>query len=70
MTIQTAAVPRPDVADSAGDNTPVPFSLDISSILALLPDDDSLDDWFLRFAADNEDLGYQFEIDRRGDYGQ
>jgi len=45
---------------------PAPFSLDISSILALLPDDEALDEWFLRFTADNEDLGYQFEIDQRG----
>ena len=45
---------------------PAPFSLDISSILALLSDDDALDDWFLRFTADNEDLGYQFEIDQQG----
>lgn len=66
MTAQTAAVPQPDVAVAADDNTPVPFSLDISSILALLPDDEALDDWFLRFTADNEDLGYLFEIDQQG----
>lgn len=66
MTAQTAAVPQPDVAVAADDNTPVPFSLDISSILALLPDDEALDDWFLQFTADNEDLGYQFEIDQHG----
>ena len=66
MTTQAAAVPQPDVAAPADDNAPAPFSLDISSILALLPDDDALDDWFLRFTADNEDLGYQFEIDEHG----
>ena len=66
MTAQTTAARQPDVAVSADDNTPVPFSLDIRSILALLPDDDALDDWFLRFTADNEDLGYQFEIDQQG----
>ena len=37
MTTQTATVPQPDVAVSADDNAPAPFSLDISSILALLP---------------------------------
>ena len=26
----------------------------------------ALDHWFLRFTADNEDLGYQFEIDQQG----
>ena len=57
------AVP-PASPDAAA--APAPFSLDISSILALLPDDDALDDWFLRFTADNEHLGYQFEIDRDG----
>lgn len=45
---------------------PAPFSLDISSILVLFPDDDALDDWFLRFTADNADLGYQFEIGQHG----
>lgn len=66
MTMQTAAALRPDVAVSADDNMPKLFSLDISSILAMLPDDDALDDWFLRFTADNEHLGCQFEIDRKG----
>ena len=67
MTTQTAVAPQPAaVAVSPDDDMPVPFSLDISSILALLPDDDALDDWFLRFTADNEDLGYQFEIDQQG----
>lgn len=66
MTTQTAAAHRPGVAVSDDDNMPMPFSLDISSILTMLPDDDALDDWFLRFTADNEHLGYQFEIDRKG----
>lgn len=67
MTSQTAIAPQPDAAvPTADDATPAGFSLDISSILALLPDDDALDDWFLRFTADNDDLGYQFEIDRNG----
>ena len=67
MTSQTVATPQPDVAANSPDaDMPAPFSLDISSILALLPDDDALDDWFLRFTADNADLGYQFEIDQQG----
>ena len=67
MTTQTAVAPPPAaVAVSPDDDMLVPFSLDISSVLALLPDDGALDDWFLRFTADNEDLGYQFEIDRNG----
>ncbi len=63
------AIARPQPADPAtvpDTGIPAPFSLDISSILALLPDDEALDDWFLRFTTDNEDLGYQFEIDRKG----
>ena len=67
MTTQTVATLLPTVgATATDDNALVPFSLDISSILALLPNDDALDEWFLRFTADNEDLGYQFEIDRKG----
>ena len=67
MTTQTIGAPQPAAATSAPeDDAPAPFSLDISSILALLPDDAALDDWFLRFTADNEDLGYQFEIDHQG----
>ncbi len=62
----TPAVATPQTAPSTDADTPAPFSLDISSILALLPDDDALDDWFLRFTADNEDSGYQFEIDQHG----
>ena len=67
MTTQTAVAPQPSADVIASDaDMPAPFSLDISSILALLPDDDALDEWFLRFTADNEDLGYQFEIDQHG----
>ena len=67
MTSPAVAKPQPSAPATVPDNgMPAPFSLDISSILALLPDDDALDDWFLRFTADNEDLGYQFEIDRKG----
>ena len=67
MTTQTVATPQPDVTPNPpGTDIPAPFSLDISSILALLPNDAALDEWFLRFTADNEDLGYQFEIDGHG----
>ena len=67
MTTQTAVAPQPSAAPVTSDaEMPAPFSLDITSILALLPDDDALDEWFLRFTADNEDLGYQFEIDQHG----
>ena len=67
MTTQTIGVPQPAAATTAPeDDAPASFSLDINSILALLPDDAALDDWFLRFTADNEDLGYQFEIDEHG----
>ena len=67
MTTQTAIALQSSAAAVSSDaEIPAPFSLDISSILALLPDDDALDDWFLRFTADNEDLGYQFEIDQHG----
>ena len=67
MTTQTVPTPQPDTTvNSLDSDMPAPFSLDISSILALLPDDNALDDWFLRFTADNEDLGYQFEIDQQG----
>ena len=67
MTTQTVTTPQPDIPVNPPDgDMPAPFSLDISSILALLPGDDALDDWFLRFTADNEDLGYQFEIDQQG----
>ena len=67
MTSQAVAKPQPaDPATVPDTGMPAPFSLDISSILALLPDDEALDDWFLRFTTDNEDLGYQFEIDQHG----
>lgn len=67
MTTQTVATPQPDsTVNSPDGDMPAPFSLDISSILALLPDDDALDDWFLRFTAENEGLGYRFEIDQQG----
>lgn len=67
MATRTAFAPQPAaVAVSSDDDMLVPFSLDISSVLALLPDDDALDDWLLRFSADNEDSGYWFEIDQQG----
>ena len=65
MTSQTVASP-PTAGPSPGSDLPAPFSLDISSILSLLPNDDTLDDWFLRFASDNGESGYQFEIDQHG----
>ena len=65
MTSQIVVTPAA-AEPQLGADFPAPFSLDISSILSLFPDDDTLDDWFLRFASDNEDLGYQFEIDKRG----
>ena len=55
----------PGIAATDADR-PNGFVLDINSILALLGDADALDEWFLRFTADNDDLGYQFEIDREG----
>ena len=67
MTTPTIATAAQSVAGALPeDGMTVPFSLDIRSVLALLPDDDALDDWFLRFTADNEDLGYKFEIDQQG----
>ena len=65
MASQTVASP-PAAAPAPGSNVPAPFSLDISSILSLFPDDDAVDAWFLRFASDNDDAGYEFEIDQRG----
>ena len=53
-------------AAACSDDPPVGFTLDIRSALALLPDDDALDDWFFRFTGDNEHLGCQFEIDQEG----
>ena len=55
----------PGVAATDADR-PNGFVLDIKSILALLGDADALDEWFLQFTADNDDLGYQFEIDGNG----
>ena len=66
MSTPPLIVPTPASAGAAGDDSPTPFTLDVRSILALLPDDDALDDWFLRFTAENDDLGYQFEIDEAG----
>ncbi len=65
MTRQTAFTPQQALPSDA-DAMPAGFSLDINSILALLPDDDALDDWLLRLSADNEDSGCQFEIDQHG----
>ena len=56
----------PGVVAAGDDDLPVGFTLDIRSVLALLPDDDALDDWFFRFTGDNEHLGCQFEIDQEG----
>ena len=66
MTSQAVATPQPGTATLPDEDMPPEFSLDINSILALLAEDDALDEWLLRFNADNEDSGYQFEIDRRG----
>ena len=56
------------MADGAVTDTDRPngFVLDINSVLGLLGDADALDDWFLRFTADNAALGCQFEIDQEG----
>ncbi len=56
----------PGVVAAGDDDLPAGFTLDIRSVLALLPDDDALDDWFFRFTGDNEHLGCQFEIDQEG----
>ncbi len=67
-----AVMPEPTAADAMADGAatdtgrPNGFVLDINSVLDLLGDNDALDDWFLRFTADNVDLGCQFEIDREG----
>ena len=62
-----AAKPAVVVSDAAtDDDRPEGFVLDIKSVLALLGDDDAVDEWFLQFTADNEDLGYAFEIDQKG----
>ena len=61
-----ADIPAVAGAVSGSDDPSAGFTLDIRSALALLPDDDALDDWFLRFTKDNEHLGCQFEIDQEG----
>ncbi len=66
MTTQTVAPFQPGPAAIHDEDLLSEFSLDINSILALLPDDDALDDWLLRFSGDNEDTGYWFEIDQQG----
>ena len=66
MTSQSVATPGPSPAPQPSFDTPAPFSLDITSVLALLPDDDALDDWFLLFTDSNRAAGYQFEIDKQG----
>lgn len=66
MTSQAVAQPETSVPPGNPADTLLEFSLDMSALLALLPDDEALDDWLFRFSADNEDSGYQFEIDRHG----
>ena len=66
MSTQPLTTPLSVAADVDDDMLPDGFALDIRSVLALLPDDDALDVWFLRFTTDNADLGYQFEIDANG----
>lgn len=67
MTSPAVAKPKPaDPATLPDNGIPAPFSLDISSILALLPDDQALDDWFIQFAQANMDSGYRFELDGNG----
>ena len=61
-----ADIPTVPGVVAVGDDLPAGFTLDIRSALALLPDDDALDDWFFRFTGDNEHLGCQFEIDQEG----
>lgn len=62
------AVAQPQTSDPAANDVEMlpEFSLDMSALLALLPDDEALDDWLFRFSSDNEDTGYQFEIDQTG----
>ena len=61
-----ADIPAVAGAASGSANPPAGFALDIRSALALLPDDDALDEWFMRFTAANEHSGYRFEIDGKG----
>ena len=66
MTSQTVAQPQ-FVGPEPRDAEPLSeFSLNIRALLALVPDDDALDDWLFRFSTDNQDSGYQFEIDQHG----
>ena len=63
----TALAEVPAVATAAcSADPPAGFTLDIRSALALLPDDDALDEWFMQFTAANEHSGYRFEIDGKG----
>ncbi len=66
MTTQTAAQPPADSATRSDDPLALEFTLDISSILTLLPNDDVLDEWFIRFTVENKDSGFRFEIDEHG----
>ena len=66
MSTQPITAPLAVTADADDDMLPESFALDIRSVLALLPDDDALDAWFIEFTHDNKDLGYQFEIDEAG----
>ena len=63
----TVLVDVPAMAAAAGSaDPPAGFTLDIRSVLSLLPDDDGLDEWFMQFTAANEHSGYRFEIDGKG----
>ena len=63
----TALADVPAVATAAcSTDPPAGFTLDIRSVLALFPDDDGLDEWFMQFTAANEHSGYRFEIDGKG----
>ena len=66
MTSQAVAQPQTSDPDASDAEMPAAFSLDMRALLALLPDDDALDDWLFRFSSDNEGSGYQFEIDQHG----
>lgn len=66
MTSQTVVPTQPPASPHPEGDMPAVFSLDITSVLALLPGDDALDEWFLRFAETNTDAGYQFELDDKG----
>ena len=66
MPVATAEAKAAMAGAVIDDDRPAGFVLDIKSILELLGDDEALDEWFLRFTADNDDLGYDFEIDLEG----